>query len=280
MPNRTNPSVVVFSDVDRPLADPFRPAFLKAASVLERLPTQKVALVLCSGKTRAELEFIRARLAISGPFICEHGGAVMIPAGHFDSAPTNTREVAGYQAVEFGRPYEDVVEKLHRTAARLKIQVVGFSDMSIEDVANECQIPLMQARLAKLRDYEELFRIVDGNPTVRRRFFTALQGVALRCSAGHPFNTISAPVDHRIGVNLLTNFYRRELGEIRTVGITDASRSDNLVGLVDHSRSITGVEFATWSSDVVGWAESIVHVVERVRERNVDASTLAAERAP
>ena len=204
----------------------------------------------------------------------------MIPGGYFDSAPSNTRELAEYQAVEFGRPYADVVEKLHRTAGRLKIEVVGFSDMSIEDVANESRIPLMQARLAKLRDYEELFRIVDGNPTVRRRLFTSLQGVALRCSEGHPFNTVSAPVDHRIGVNLLTNFYRREGGEIRTVGVTDASRHDNLVGLVDHSLSTTGVEVSTWSSDVVGWAESIVHIVQQIRERHVDAPTLAPERAP
>ena len=79
---------------------------------------------------------------------------------------------------------------------------------------------------------------------------------------GHPFDTVGAPVDHRIGVNLLTNCYRHALGDVQTVGVTVASGQNDIVGLVDHSLSTTGVEVSTWSSDVVGWAESIVHIVQ------------------
>ena len=54
VPTRAIPSVVVFSDVDRALADPSRPSFLKAARILARLPAQKVALGTCAPGRREQ----------------------------------------------------------------------------------------------------------------------------------------------------------------------------------------------------------------------------------
>jgi mannosyl-3-phosphoglycerate phosphatase len=269
------PSIVLFSFVDHLLANPNPPAFLRAARTLEQLAAENIALVLCSHRTRAELECIRDRLGIFDPFICERGAAVMIPTGYFESDLPNTRKLAGYEAVEFGRPYPEVVDTLHRTAGRMKVRVVGFADMSIEEVASECHMPLLQARLAKLRDYDELFRVTDGHPAARRRLFAALQGAALHCTEGHPFDTVGAPVDHGIGVNLLTNCYRRALGEVRTVGVTVASGQDDIVGLVDHSVTIPEVELTAWSSDILRWAEAIVGAAQHLLQRDGGVSTLA-----
>ncbi len=167
-------SIVVFSDVDAILLDPHMPSFASAATVLSRLVLEDVVLVLCSSRTRAEIELIQQELGLNAPFICENGGAVFIPGGYFDFDVPGARELAGYQTVEFGRAYSDVVRTLRRTAERLRIEIIGFGDMSIEEVARECGLPLLQARLAKLREYGEYFRTLDPGPAVRSRLSKAL----------------------------------------------------------------------------------------------------------
>ena len=137
--------------------------------------------MLCSSRTRAEIEAIQQELEIAHPFVCESGGAVFIPRGYFGFAVPGARDLAGYEAVEFGRPYAEVVQKLHRTAERLAIEIVGFSDMSVEEVARDCHLSLLQARLAKLREYGERFRILDSNELARNRLVRALKANRLRC---------------------------------------------------------------------------------------------------
>jgi predicted mannosyl-3-phosphoglycerate phosphatase (HAD superfamily) len=90
-------------------------------------------------------------------------------------------DIAGYGVVEFGKPYAEVVALLHRAADRLGIEVVGFSDMSVEDVAIDCDLPLLQARLAKLREYNEPFRVVNGKSGVLPRLSRALRAAGLDC---------------------------------------------------------------------------------------------------
>lgn len=256
-------SIVVFSDVDGVLRAPHTQAFTTAAAALKQLCFDDTALVLCSSKTRAELEFVQQRLDITQPFICENGAAVLIPSGYFDFHVANSRDVAGCQAIEFGRTYADVVDMLHRTADRLRIELVAFSDMSIEEVARECRLPLLQARLAKLREYEELFRLIDPSSSARARLFKALEGVNLRGREGGRFDRVGAPIAVAIGTNLLSGLYRRGRGEVITVGVTDTTSDDNLLRLMNHVIRVRPDEPSGEPIDVVDWAESIV---DRVRE--------------
>jgi predicted mannosyl-3-phosphoglycerate phosphatase (HAD superfamily) len=256
-------SIVVFSDVDGVLRAPHTQAFTTAAAVFKQLCFDDTALVLCSGKTRAELEFVQQRLDITQPFICENGSAVIIPNGCFEFPVANSRGVAGCRAVEFGRTYAEVVDMLHRTADRLRIELVAFSDMSIEEVARERRLPLLQARLAKLRDYEELFRLVDPSSSARARLFKALEGVNLRGREGDRFDRVGAPVSCAVGVNLVTSLYQRSRGDVITVGVTDTTSDDNLLRLMNHLIMAPSDEPSGQPIDVVDWAESIV---DRVKE--------------
>jgi len=272
---RASPSIVVFSGVDGVLHDPDLPAFTTAAAALKPL-AEDGALVLCSGKTRAELELVRQKLDLPHPFICEHGGAVIIPNGYFDFDVPGTRSVAGSQAVEFGRAYADVVDILHRTADRLRIEIVGFSDMSIEEVATECHVGLLQARLAKLREYEEPFRLVDPAPAARSRLFKALDAAHLRGRLDGRFARAGAPVDSAAGVSLLTSLYRRAVGDLITVGVTHTTPDDNLLSLVDHAIMAADDAPGEEAADVVDWAAAIVDRVKELRGKRTGSGSVAA----
>src|SRR6185503_17372638 len=85
--------IVVFSDPDQR-------AVGEAARALAALGRAAVSLVLCSSKTRAEVETIQQALGIHHPFVCESGAATFVPAGYFPFDVPQARDLAGYQAVE------------------------------------------------------------------------------------------------------------------------------------------------------------------------------------
>ena len=155
-PNRVRPTVV-FSDLDGIPLDPDTPAFETAARLLERTIQDDVALVLCSGGTRAELEYIQRRLRVHAPFVCEFGAAAFIPSNYFTFEVPSSHDVVGYQAVEFGAAYGRIVESLRLVAEQNEIEIIRLSDLSLEDVARTCHVPLSQARLMTSREYTEGF---------------------------------------------------------------------------------------------------------------------------
>ena len=269
-------SVVVFSDVDAALADPREPAFGIAGRLLQQLVEEDVALVLCSSKTRAELEFIQQMLGITDPFICENGAALFVPAGYFPFDIPGSRELPGYHMIEFGRAYGDVVDALRRTSDRLRIEIVGFNDMSIEEVGRECGVSLLHARLTKLREYEERFRVLDPSPSAVIRLVRGLNASRLRCIDCDPFSYVGAPVDHRPGVSLLTYLYRRTSSSVQTIALTDVLREHNLGSLAGHRFIVLDDGIATGSVRVLDWAEAIVDAVHDVRRAEFHASSKPA----
>ena len=233
-PMTRHPRIVVFSSVDSVLGDTGREVV--RGRDLRRLAEAGVALVLCSSHTRAQLEWVRQELGIVHPFVSENGGAVYIPEGCFGFEVPNAREVAGYRAVEFGRPYADVVHDLRETADRLQIGITGFSDMSVEEVAAECRLSMLQARLAKLREYTEPFRLHDADPRARGRLMKGLHAANLTAvNPGGVFDCVGAPVDAELGVNLLVMLYRRAFPGIATVGLGSSLRDVPLMQRADRA---------------------------------------------
>lgn len=63
--------------------------------------------------------------------------------------------------------------ELVKLSAELGIRVVDFSDMSVEEVTQDPRLSPMEARLSKLREYDEPFRIQASGPAARSRLLDA-----------------------------------------------------------------------------------------------------------
>lgn len=263
------PRLVIFSELDGPLQDPPASAFATAARVLEPVMRASVSLILTSRKTRAELEHVQQQLGIRDPFISESGAAAFVPAESFGGTVAGARPIAGYHAVEFGRAYADVVAALHRTARDLHVGIQGFSDMSVEDVARECQLTLLRARLAKLREYDEPFRILDPSPRARIRLFKALQAARLHCTSVGRYHHVGALLNRDAAFNLLRALYRRAHGTVFTIGLVDVAAGPHLLKPADHLVTLAGTDDATRTLNLVDWARAIEHVVGDVQSRGV-----------
>jgi mannosyl-3-phosphoglycerate phosphatase len=203
------------------------------AHLLETLARERIMLVFCSERTRAQMESTRQAFGVFHPFVCEGGAAAFVPERYFGSDLENSRRIGGYQAIEFGSPYEEVIETLRRVSDRLNVGVMGFNDMSVEQVARECGLSLLEARLAKLREHGEWFRMLFANPVVERRLIRALEAAGLTCRQGEPFHHVGTAPGPGPAVAVLTTLYRVAFGNVMTACAGDGPIAREMAPCVD-----------------------------------------------
>ncbi len=275
-----SPYLVVITDLDGTLLDEHTYSCDAAREALDVLARAEVPLIACSSKTHAEIVEIQRELAVGHPFICENGGALYIPDGYFPMVPRGARRAEGAFALEFGSPYPDVVEALHATAARLRLTVVGFNDMTVEEVAHVCDLSPERARLAKLREYDEPFRLVDGDAAGLTRLRAALHVRGFRSTRGGRFDHVTGGTDKGVPVATLKALYQRYAGQpVLTVGLGDCLNDVPLLATVDlpiivrsRGAAVTSRMLAQLPSARVtrvtgglGWSEAILEVLDVVR---------------
>jgi len=225
--------VITFTDADAIPASDAGCISAVGADALATLARERIVLVLCSSRTRAQMERTRQALGIFHPFIAESGAAAFVPERYFPAEPEPTRKIGGYQAVEFCAPYEQLVSMLRRAADRLGIGITGFNDMSVEQVARECGLTLLEARLAKLREYREPFRLLCANAIAERRLLRALEAAGIFCTRRGDFLVAGTEQGLQQGITELATLYRRALGGALTASVAPGPDAGDYSPLVD-----------------------------------------------
>jgi mannosyl-3-phosphoglycerate phosphatase len=270
--------VVVFADVSQAFFDD-EGAEPRSGGADEILARESIMFVLSSSMTRAELESRQRQLGIRQPFICENGAAVLVPHGYFSFRVPFDRDLTGHHVIEFGRPYADVVTALRTTSTRVGVPVVSYSDLSVEEVANESGLSLAQARLAKLREYDEPFRLLNPTRGAHNRLWRALRAERLSCTYRAAHEHVGSPVDKGNCVGVLIGLYRRAFGTCLPVGLGSSYRTLlHRVTLVfaPHSHNgawnghaIRQMPRPHWTANDSRWTESIVDLARRARGRGL-----------
>ncbi len=282
--NQGSHRVVVFARLEDGLIDPVAGAADELArSALAGLLAQGVAVVACSGRTRAEIELMRADLGIEDPFVAEEGAAVFVPRGYFPFPLPATGVGAGYHTMELSIAHEAVLRSLRRVARQLRIGVMSFSDMSVGDVARECGLTLLQARLAKLREYDEPFRVVDRDPSARGRLHKALKTNGLHVRPGSRFDHVVGSSDLGTCVSIVRSLYARG-GPVLTLGIGSGPEDLPFLRRVDLpillpaasaraaaplARSLPGATIAR-EGGPAGWVEAVEGLLAARRQSTPD----------
>ena len=229
----TRRSLVVITDLDGTLLDHETYTFDAARPALDRLRREGIPLVLCTSKTRAETEELRRALENEHPFIVENGGAVVIPDGYFPFPIPGDRieTAAGSTTVMIGDRYRDLVAALARAARESGVPVRGFAQMTDADVAAATGLPLPEARLARQREFDEPFEVLDDGDAAP--LLDAITRAGKRWTAGGRFYHITGASDKAKAVRVLIDLYRRRLGDVTTVGLGDAPNDATFLRQVD-----------------------------------------------
>lgn len=209
---------VVFTDLDAALLDARTYSFEAAQPALDLLRSKHVPLVICTSKTRAEVELWRTRLGLDHPFIVENGGAVYIPRDYFPFRIPKARQRDSYSVLEFGAPYKELVADLKALSRESGCEVLGFHDMSLAELAVRSLLPVHQAELAKRREYDEAFEVLSSGT---HRLLEAIEKRGRNWTRGSRFYHIMGNHDKATAVESLAALYRRAHGEVQTIGVGD-----------------------------------------------------------
>ena len=226
---------VFFTDLDGTLLDARTYSFEAALPALDILRARRVPLVICSSKTRAEIEHYRRRLGNPDPFISENGGAIFIPGGYFSegtelSVTGEEDETGAHKVIRLGARYQD----LRRVVVELRedgFDVRGFGDMAPEEIAAATGLPKSEAVMAGMREFDEPFVFRDGGKD-REKLAAAVKARGFNITEGQFFHILGAS-DKGRAVSILIDMYRKEYGEIVTVALGDSPNDLPMLRCVD-----------------------------------------------
>ncbi len=227
---------VIFTDLDGTLLDSKTYSFDAALPALDILRAMHIPLVVCSSKTRTEIEHYRRKLGNTDPFISENGGAVFIPKRYFSQDAESLisfeeDEKGDYGIMRLGAKYRD----LRRAIGELReagFDMRGFGDMTREEMAVVTGLPPDEASMAKMREFDEPF-IFRGNAKEREKLVNAVKRKGFNITQGLFFHILGNS-DKGKAVSILINIYRRQYGEIVTAALGDSPNDLPMLRCVDH----------------------------------------------
>lgn len=275
---QTHTELVIFTDLDGTLLDASY-SFDAAAEALGVIDDLEIPLVLCSSKTRGEIEVWRARLGNHHPFISENGGGIFVPMGYFPADSffnEYSPELEGeYLVIRLGTPYR----RLRRAIRELRAEgfaVTGFGDMSSEEIAARTGLLPSDALLAGERDFDEPF-LFHGNDDELGKLFASVRSKGFSITSGAFFHLMGNS-DKGKAVTILAGIYRKQRGRITTISLGNhpndvpmLEQADYRVlvadsrGNHDPSIQLPGL-IREQGTGPAGWNRAVIELLKRLRE--------------
>ncbi len=213
--------ILIFSDLDGTLLDHQSYSWSAAEPALELIRKESIPLIFCSSKTSAEIQLLREKLKNREPFISENGGGIFIPKNYFTFSFQYTKETDTYKILELGISYPQVRAYLEKICKEVKIDIRGYGEMPVAQIAKETGLPLQEAQLAKQREFDEPFVIIDASEEHVHRLLTAIETSGLRWTKGGRYFHLAGKTDKGMALKKLKGLYEQEGQRVITVALGD-----------------------------------------------------------
>ncbi|MCK4384809.1 MAG: HAD-IIB family hydrolase [candidate division Zixibacteria bacterium] len=234
--------ILIYTDLDGTLLDHHTYSFQEALPALTEIKKRNIPLILCSSKTKGELEEYQRKLRINYPFISENGGAIFIPRGYFNRPQNDLRAKGKYLILELGTTYKKLRKSLLEISRKFGVKVVGFGDLKIKQIASLFNLSPQEARLAKKRDYDEPFYFLEEiEPKRIRAIEREFKKKGLNLTKGGRFYHLTGQNNKGKAVRLLSRMYKQnwntgfvaQNSSLLTVGIGDSLNDLPMLKAVD-----------------------------------------------
>lgn len=266
MPNHGESQLIVFTALEGTLLSADDGSWKSLDAFLEELKSNDVPLVFCSSKTRSEQLALQEEIGIKEPFITENGSAVFFPSDYLSqrvpgamAAPNAYGSAAALDVVELGIPAVRIRELLREVREASGFPLRGFSDMSVEEIADLTGLDRNAAARAAEREYSENVE-VNLDDEEWNEFVLLLAERGLVCDTAWDFVTVTSALTDKGGaVRLVTEMLRREKGGAFTIGIGSDINDASMLEAVDKA-FLLPLSDGTW--DDVDDAENVSDVVD------------------
>jgi mannosyl-3-phosphoglycerate phosphatase len=168
-------------------------------------------------------------LNLNDPFISENGGAVFIPKNYFRFVDFN-KQTNKYDIIELGVPYSELRKKFQNIRRKTGCKLVGFGDMTVEELSNNSGLSVELAEWAKRREYGEPFIVVNCK---ENQLYEAVKAEELYLTKGDRYYHLKGKNDKGKAVVRLTEAYIKNFGQIRTIGVGNSPNDLPMLDVVD-----------------------------------------------
>jgi mannosyl-3-phosphoglycerate phosphatase len=266
--------ILVFTDLDGTLIDHDTYGFEEALTALGTLRQNAIPVILCSSKTRAEIEIYRKRMHLGGPFIVENGGAIFVPPDTLNGPLEGFKKKGAYHVMELGTPYPMLRRILKEIKDKEKLSMKGFAEMTIPEIGAHTGLPIEEARLASNREYSEPFLFNDV-PAKLQVLCRITKEKGLRITRGGRFFHLTGRNDKGRAVRILKTLFAEAHPKKRlvTVALGDSTNDVPMLQQADipvvirkktgEWESIEGIASVVYSQSPgpQGWAEAIGQIL-------------------
>ena len=248
---------IVFADLDGTfLNDKYD--YAETKPIVNQLSALGGSIVFCSSKTRSEIEFYRTAVGIDEPFITENGSAIFIPKYYFPFS-YNCTQRSSYNVVRLGASYKTLREKLANIKEKTGAKIVGFGDMTLEELAQDTGLPSHLAKLAQQREHDEPFRILEGS---KSHVLDAIKHEGLHCTQGGKYFHLTGNTDKGKAIKILKNLFSQTFGKIETLGVGDGPNDLPMLKIVNRPFFIK--KKADVNSRFNAWIDILQHINSRL----------------
>ena len=224
---------LVVTDLDGTLLDEDTYDVSPARPALDALRVHRIALVLCSSKTRAEMESLAGDLDLETPLIVENGGALVIPAGDLAALPPGAHRDGDRMVVPLGCPRHELLAALPNVAGSAGVAVRPLAAMSADELTALTGLSPEAAAQAQRREWDEPFVIeTEADPGTDARLEAAARRHGMRVTRGGRFHHLTGSTDKGEAVRALLRLLPLD-PHGRTVGLGDAANDLPMLQAVD-----------------------------------------------
>lgn len=226
---------VIFTDLDGTLLDYSTYSFEKALPALQLLKKKDIPIIICSSKTKKEIEYYRKKLDNNHPFVSENGGGIFIPKNYFElkvkSLKVRVAEEDDYKIIRLGASYPDL-RKAMETLQKEGFEVKGFGDMSVHELAEIAHMTIEEAGMAKERYFDEPF-ICSSPPHKLSQLLNSINKKGFKFTQGRFYHILGSS-NKGIAVSMLIELYKKKYKQIETIAVGDSPNDIPMLERVDY----------------------------------------------
>jgi len=211
------PERLVVSGIDGGLLDALTRDYDPARPAIAALAHLGVPLVLCSGRTRAEVAFVSRIFGLDAPMIVENGALLLVPAGHLREGVPGGERDGEWHVIRLGPPRATLRVALEEIAAAAEVRVRLLSEMTSAERLRRGALASLLGPTPAAREYTEPFLLEREDD--REKLARAAEARGLRLARGQSFWHLCGGADKGLAVRTLLALYEREGRAAEAIGL-------------------------------------------------------------
>jgi len=233
LPQDAPSNIVIYSDLDGTFLDHSSYSYSQSLPAFRRLIQKSIPVIFCSSKTRLEMELLWKEISARDPFITENGGSIYIPVHYFPFPIPGASRHDVFEGIGLGIPYGELLQIYRKLQETFPGHLMGFSDMSTKQIAENSGLTLNAARLAKQREFSVVFQIIDADFDMINQIIDKIKEYGLGCTRGGRYYHLHGDHDKGSAVRFLNELFRKIYDPFFTIGIGDSMNDLPLLKAVD-----------------------------------------------